>query len=395
MSEQNNNPWAKEYSKEATNAIQEDLQAQLRQFGASVVDGVNSGFADGGEEIGKRAADVGNAFLGAAAKEYQTITKNQWAQRLRKKPSAAFEKMTSARNTAGVLQVVFGAVFGLPCLLAALICILVGALASGVAGVATLMAGIGLAAVGVPLSFMFLLGLSNLKFSKRLKRYLLCFADRASVSIAAIVEETGYDRAVIVKDMRKIMKNDWCPLWLEERTNALYLTVESYREAKDAQQVQATQTRVKNATGEGELLDSIANFINVLGKQTEIMEEAVAIAELKRMQETCRDIYDWLKIHPEAAPRMRRFTSYYMPTTLKLLFSYNDVKGQQGENAQNIRRDIGRFLHTLNTAFDNLHDSLLSSVSLDVSSEIAALQGMLAQDGLSQTDDFAPELKFD
>ncbi len=381
MSEQNNTPWAQEYSKEQTNAIQADLQAQLRMFSTSVAEGVNSGFADGGEEIGKRAAGIGNAFLGVAAKEYQSITKNQWATRLRKNPSAAFEKTAAARNTAGVLQIVFGATFGAFTLLFLVIAMLVPIMVfSGI-----------LLLVNVFLWGMFLKGRSNLAYAKRLKRYVVSFADRASASISALVEETGYDRAVILKDMRKIMKNDWCPLWLDERTDALYLTVEAYREAKDSQQVSA----LHEATGENALLDSMISFINVLGKQTQIMEEAQAIDELKRMQETCRDIYEWIKIHPEAAPRMRRFTSYYMPTTLKLLFSYNDVKGQQGENAQNIRRDIGRFLHTLNTAFDNLNDSLLSSVSLDVSSEIAALQGMLAQDGLSQTDDFAPELKFE
>ena len=49
-------------------------------------------------------------------------------------------------------------------------------------------------------------------------------------------------------------------------------------------------------------------------------------------------------------------------------------------------RDIGGILHTLNTAFENLHDMLLSDVAMDVSSEIAALQGMLAQDGLTQNE---------
>lgn len=77
------------------------------------------------------------------------------------------------------------------------------------------------------------------------------------------------------------------------------------------------------------------------------------------------------------------FAEYYIPTTLKLLHTYNDVQGQQGENAEAIRRDIAGILHTLNQAYDNLYDKLLSDVALDVSSEIAALQGMLANDGLT------------
>ena len=59
------------------------------------------------------------------------------------------------------------------------------------------------------------------------------------------------------------------------------------------------------------------------------------------------------------------------------------VQGQQGENAETIRRDIAGILHTLNQAYSNLYDNLLSDVAMDVSSEIAALQGMLANDGLT------------
>ena len=82
-------------------------------------------------------------------------------------------------------------------------------------------------------------------------------------------------------------------------------------------------------------------------------------------------------------PKARRFAEYYIPTTLKLLHTYNDVQGQQGENAETIRRDIAGILHTLNQAYDTLYDTLLSDVAMDVSSEIAALQGMLANDGLT------------
>ena len=82
---------------------------------------------------------------------------------------------------------------------------------------------------------------------------------------------------------------------------------------------------------------------------------------------------------PRACPRPAALRN----TTLKLLHTYNDVQSQQGENAEAIRRDIAGILHTLNQAYDNLYDKLLSDVALDVSSEIAALQGMLANDGLA------------
>jgi hypothetical protein len=113
------------------------------------------------------------------------------------------------------------------------------------------------------------------------------------------------------------------------------------------------------------------------------MDDAQAVEELARMHTTVEAICDWLAAHPESQPQARRFEEYYIPTTLKLLHTYNDVQGQQGENAAAIRRDIAGILHTLNTAYDNLYDKMLSDTALDISGEIAALQGMLASDGLT------------
>ena len=118
-------------------------------------------------------------------------------------------------------------------------------------------------------------------------------------------------------------------------------------------------------------------------KEQQLMQDAQAREELAAMHKTTTAICDWLEAHPESQPKTRRFAEYYIPTTLKLLHTYNDVQGQQGENAETIRRDIAGILHTLNQAYENLYNNLLSDVAMDISSEIAALQGMLANDGLT------------
>ncbi len=415
---------------ENANAIQRDLENQLRMFGASVADGVLNGFEGRGEEIGTHAKGVGNAFVnvvehemrsalypeqtqaantGAHAAEYRadpyqydfqkarqnggyqpnrTSTQRSWFSRFQKKPSFAMERAASSRTGTGVLQLVFGFSFGASMLLSGLICLSTGISVGGDVGFVTLITGIPLTIIGLPLSVMIPFGFKNVGLAKRMKRYAAEFGAEDAISLEHLIESVGYPHAEVLKDIRKIMKKNLCPLWFEERKQVLYLSQESYQTAKAELEAVRAATDGAGIEGDEALLQSISGFISVLGKQMRIMEEPEAITELDRMQETCRDIYDWIAGHPESAPRLRRFTSYYMPTTLKLLYSYNDVQGQQGENAQTIRNDIGRFLHTLNIAFDNLHDNLLSTTSLDVSAEIAALQGMLAQDGLSQTNDF-------
>ena len=140
----------------------------------------------------------------------------------------------------------------------------------------------------------------------------------------------------------------------------------------------------KEETGDALLnLDTARRFAAVLEKEQQLMQDAQAREELAAMHKTTTAICDWLEAHPESLPKARRFAEYYIPTTLKLLHTYNDVQGQQGENAETIRRDIAGILHTLNQAYENLYNNLLSDVAMDISSEIAALQGMLANDGLT------------
>ena len=130
-------------------------------------------------------------------------------------------------------------------------------------------------------------------------------------------------------------------------------------------------------------LETARRFAVVLQQEKQLMQDVQGREELDHMQTTTTAICDWLEAHPESQPKTRRFAEYYIPTTLKLLHTYNDVQGQQGENAETIRRDIAGILHTLNQAYENLYNNLLSDVAMDISSEIAALQGMLANDGLT------------
>lgn len=111
--------------------------------------------------------------------------------------------------------------------------------------------------------------------------------------------------------------------------------------------------------------------------------------ELVQMRKTCAAIMGFVHNHPEQLPRVRRYREYYMPTTRKLLNTALGLGESTTQNAQEIRRDIVGILHTLNTAYEKLYDTLLQDVSMDVSTEIDTLEAMLNQDGL--THDFAAD----
>ena len=203
--------------------------------------------------------------------------------------------------------------------------------------------------------------------------------------VSMLADLTHQTKKKALKKLRGYIHKGWLNAWLDDETETLYLTAEDYRAAKEKTAAADAQPQPEQAeTGEAPLnLDTARRFAAVLEKEQQLMQDAQAREELTAMHKTTTAICDWLEAHPESQPKTRRFAEYYIPTTLKLLHTYNDVQGQQGENAETIRRDIAGILHTLNQAYENLYNNLLSDVAMDISSEIAALQGMLANDGLT------------
>ena len=203
--------------------------------------------------------------------------------------------------------------------------------------------------------------------------------------VSMLADLTHQTKKKALKKLRSYIHKGWLNAWLDDETETLYLTAEDYRAAKEAATAAAAQPQPEKVeTGDTPLnLDTARRFAAVLEKEQQLMQDAQAREELAAMHKTTTAICDWLEAHPESQPKTRRFAEYYIPTTLKLLHTYNDVQGQQGENAETIRRDIAGILHTLNQAYENLYNNLLSDVAMDISSEIAALQGMLANDGLT------------
>ena len=235
--------------------------------------------------------------------------------------------------------------------------------------------------------WMITAGASRLKASKVLRR-LADAAEGFDYKKGLPLEILGEKKNRILKKLRRFIHKGWLNAWLDEKTEKLYLLAEDYRTAQEAAAAPKAQPEPEpDEKSETPLnLETARRFAVVLEQEKRVMQDEQARDELDHMQKTTTAICDWLETHPESLPKARRFAEYYIPTTLKLLHTYNDVQGQKGENAETICRDIAGILHTLNQAYDTLYDTLLSDVAMDVSSEIAALQGMLASDGLTGGD---------
>ena len=112
-----------------------------------------------------------------------------------------------------------------------------------------------------------------------------------------------------------------------------------------------------------------------------------------RLETVSARIFALAEADPGKEDQLRKFVNYYLPTALKLLHTYAQLDGQgvDGENITKTKQSIERSLDLLVTAFENQLDKLFQSDALDVSADIAALEGMLNLDGLSGESDFTPQ----
>ena len=112
---------------------------------------------------------------------------------------------------------------------------------------------------------------------------------------------------------------------------------------------------------------------------------AALSAQISRMEKAGAAILQQVREHPEKGRDIRKFVTYYLPTAVKILTTYADLSasGAGGENAKSLMSDVEKNAGTIAAAFEAQLDALFAGEVLDVSSDIAVLDGMLSGDGLS------------
>lgn len=116
--------------------------------------------------------------------------------------------------------------------------------------------------------------------------------------------------------------------------------------------------------------------------------DEVMTKRIDRMEVASADIFAYIAEHPEKAAEIRRFMNYYLPTTLKLLNSYDKLSRQRvkGENIQKTMFEIEGMMETIAGAFEKQLDSLFDDDALDIAADISVMESILKQEGLSGED---------
>ena len=102
--------------------------------------------------------------------------------------------------------------------------------------------------------------------------------------------------------------------------------------------------------------------------------------EIRRMEAAGGAIFDALEKDVTKASQVRRFMTYYLPTTDKLLSRYRELQNvaSGGENVNRAMDSIRRSMGMVATAFEKQLDALYKDSALDIETDIEVLETMLS-----------------
>ena len=238
------------------------------------------------------------------------------------------------------------------------------------------------------------------KLKKRHKRFSLyqkVLNGRTYCSIEELSTASGESRKFIIKDLQNMIKvgvfaegylddNETC-LITDYKTYTQYL--ETMKNAKEREEAEKRESeKWANMAGGAELkqiIDEGKRYIRTIKEANDALPEVEISERLDQLEVITTKIFDYVEQHPAKLPQIRKFMSYYMPITLKLVKAYQkfDEHGTNVSEVESTKLEIKGSLETINKAYQNLLNKLMQDDILDVSSDISALETILAQEGLT------------
>lgn len=302
-------------------------------------------------------------------------------------------------SISGLVCSIVGASLGIPLLIADIAVFIVG-----VTGSIALSNYIAAASVLVPftaVSFGLMgYGIALRRRARRFARYRDAMGGAVFCSIDKLADIAGETPERTKKDLKKMISSGACPqghfdrdetcFMVDDKTYNEFLQAEKEYAAR-MQAAQAEEEKKQAGPKETELLAAIEEgngYLRQIRAVNDALPGEIISEKLDKLESVTARIFDCVRQHPEKLPDIRRFMRYYMPTTLKLVKSYEEFETQpvQGENITKAKQEIERALDTVNVAFANLLDSLFADEALDISADISTLETMLKQEGLTGND---------
>jgi len=220
----------------------------------------------------------------------------------------------------------------------------------------------------------------------RFKKYYSYAIEHDIVPIADLALVTGQSAKAVARDLQAMINNRYFgpKAYIDNELDSLVLSPAAAKEAR-----RAARGAAKPAAEASQSAEKPENQYMAIILELRDLNDTIADIEISdridRIEELTAKIFRIVEENPEKLPEIRRFMNYYLPTTLKLLYSYATLEKQgiKGENITAAKENISRILETLATGYEQQLDQLFKSDAIDIAADINVLENMMQQDGLT------------
>ena len=220
---------------------------------------------------------------------------------------------------------------------------------------------------------------------RRYKKYYAYIGDRGIVPLPDIARSAGVSKGRVRRDIHDMIDQGYFGrgAYIDSELDSLVLSAAEAEAARRAKRETDPPFRA------GEKTDN--QYMVIMGELHELnrtIADVIICVKVTRIEELTAKIFRIVEENPEKEPQIRRFMSYYLPTTKRLLRSYSTMEKQgiHGENITAAKENIRQTLDTLAQGFEQQLDQLFKSDVIDISADIDVIENMLKQDGLSGED---------
>ena len=213
---------------------------------------------------------------------------------------------------------------------------------------------------------------------RRYAKYQAIAGKKPTVTISQLATAADVSPRRVENDLEQMVQKGF---WGKEAYLDLGqgVLVRTFEAAEDLEQA---QKEAQPAPAEAE--EGYSGQLRDIRRANDRIADPAISAKIDRLEDLAGKIFRIVEEEPAKKAKASTFLNYYLPTTLKLLNTY-DRMGAQGVSGGNIGATMKRvenIMGTIVTAFEKQLDSLYGAEALDISTDITVLENMMAREGL-------------
>lgn len=236
-------------------------------------------------------------------------------------------------------------------------------------------------------------GINMKKAMSRYASYLAVMGSNKAVEIAGLAKKTGIKEERVEKDLQKMIDKGYFAkgAYLNKELGYFFASTEADEELSQA--IKAARKKTAEAA-KAEAAKQSANVYEQFIMQIKDVNDRIPgeemTAKINTLEDITKEIFAIVQKEPEKRPKIDRFMSYFLPTTLKLLESYAtlDKSNAEGDNITQSKQSIETAMNSIVDGFRHQLAELYKTDTLNIETEIDVLTQMMDRETAGVEKDF-------